>query len=661
MRTPSDADDGTFEPTHPRQRARIGRYELIGRLAVGGMAEVYLAVTGDLPRFRTLAVVKRVLPHFSLDKQFRRMFFDEARLGALLDHPNIARLIEVGRADGEYFLAIEAVQGQPLSAVWRRMVAAKRFLSAPQVAYIVAQAARGLGYAHRLTDVDGRLLNVVHRDVSPQNILVSFDGAVKLIDFGVAQALGRSAETRPNGLKGKIEYMSPEQVVGGQIDRRSDVFSLGIVLWELLCGRRLFSRATDGDSLNAIVNQPAPLPSTHVNIPPRLERIVMKALDKDPARRFDRAEDMAIALDRFALLSDDFEPGQVSQTMKGLFAAEFQRWRATVASALVSAGTSDEGDNDEQTLTRPYESGATTTGVTQALGPPALLRNTPLPQFSLQTPLPVLRPPPLDSSSALDLLEAFPAIRMFPGSPPSLTKTYRRLNALGATILALIGVGAASVLVHTSGARVSPPSTAPPIESTITTPWIAMIAPSHDRRSVETSSSPSIPEPSTSSPPSVLPQSVGQSFANAAVVVPRSIQAKPTSTPTSTFGHRGPSPAARAHRAQSRRALSSGRKKAIASRSEAPMVRVDSRSAEPTVQVANDCTIFFGTRPWSEVWLDGASTRKHTPYREPIACGHHRVTFKRSDLAIQETLEFDVESGETFKRAVTLAAVASDP
>ncbi|HEY6476337.1 MAG TPA: serine/threonine-protein kinase, partial [Polyangia bacterium] len=211
--TPSDHRQGG-RLSHSRMDdtvKRLGRFQIIGRLATGGMAEVYLALSGELPGYRTLLVVKRILPHLASNRQFIGMFLDEARLAALLDHPNVVRIIEVGHDGEEYFLAMELVQGKPLSAVLRKAARERRPPSPALSAYIIAQAASGLGYAHALTDGDGRPLGVVHRDVSPQNVLLSFEGAVKLIDFGVARAFGRVAHTSPGGLKGKIEYMSPEQ------------------------------------------------------------------------------------------------------------------------------------------------------------------------------------------------------------------------------------------------------------------------------------------------------------------------------------------------------------------------------------------------------------------------------------------------------------------
>ena len=313
---------------------RLGRFQIIGRLATGGMAEVYLALSGELPGYRTLLVVKRILPHLASNRQFIGMFLDEARLAALLDHPNVVRIIEVGHDGEEYFLAMELVQGKPLSAVLRKAARERRPPSPALAAYIIAQAASGLGYAHALTDGDGRPLGVVHRDVSPQNVLLSFEGAVKLIDFGVARAFGRVAHTSPGGLKGKIEYMSPEQASAEEVDHRADVFALGVVLWEVLTGRRLYRRETELATMRAILDDPIPRPSEVADVPPELDAVVMRALRKRRDARFASAHEMAQALERFAFSNEGFSPLQVASYMKGLFAAEFLQWRKTATAAL---------------------------------------------------------------------------------------------------------------------------------------------------------------------------------------------------------------------------------------------------------------------------------------------------------------------------------------
>jgi serine/threonine-protein kinase len=229
---------------------------------------------------------------------------------------------------------MELVQGKPLSAIARKAAKDMNPLTPALSAYIVAQAANGLGYAHDLVDSEGRQLGVVHRDVSPQNILVSFEGAVKVIDFGIARALGRVSHTNPGGLKGKIEYMSPEQASSEDVDRRADVFALGVVLWEAVTGRHLFRRETELATMRAIVDEPIPPPSDITPVAPQLEAIIMQALQKRREDRFQTAQEMAIALERYAFAAEGFSPLQLANYLKGLFDVEFAQWKKTVSSAL---------------------------------------------------------------------------------------------------------------------------------------------------------------------------------------------------------------------------------------------------------------------------------------------------------------------------------------
>jgi eukaryotic-like serine/threonine-protein kinase len=329
-----DSYTGQFPAGPGEGISHLGRYQVLGKLATGGMAEVYLALSGELSGFRTLVVVKRILPHLAANHEFIRMFLDEARIAALLDHPNVVRIIEVGHDGAEFFLVMELVQGKPLSAVVRKAAKEKSPLTPALAAYVVAQAANGLGYAHNLVDSEGRPLGVVHRDVSPQNILVSFEGAVKVIDFGIVRALGRVSQTNPGGLKGKIEYMSPEQASSEEVDQRADVFALGVVLWEALTGKHLFRRETELATMRAIVDEPIPPPSDVMPVSPQLDAIVMRALKKKRADRFQTAQEMALALERYAFAAEGFSPLQLATYLKGLFDTEFAQWKKTVGSAL---------------------------------------------------------------------------------------------------------------------------------------------------------------------------------------------------------------------------------------------------------------------------------------------------------------------------------------
>ncbi len=315
---------------------RLGRYHVVGRIATGGMAEVYLAVHGELAGFRTPVVLKKVLPHLACNPEFIDMFLDEARIASLLDHPNVVRIYEVGRSDSEYFLAMELVQGKPLQALLRRAQDTKTNVLEPRLAaFIVAQAAAGLHHAHNLTDPLGNTLGLVHRDVSPQNILLSFEGSVKVIDFGVARALGRITETQTGGMKGKFGYMSPEQARGEDLDLRADIFALGVVLWEAVTGRRLFQRDNDLATMRALIYDPIPRPSTVApSVVEGLESIIMRALAREAGARFQTARDLAMALERFVVQSGGASASDLGGVMKSHFAQDYVTWRQTIRSAV---------------------------------------------------------------------------------------------------------------------------------------------------------------------------------------------------------------------------------------------------------------------------------------------------------------------------------------
>jgi len=272
------------------QSDKLGKYEVIRQIAVGGMAELYLARTVGMEGFEKLVCVKRILPQYANNPSFVNMFLNEARLAALLHHPNIAQVYDIGQEQGEYFFAMEYVHGEDLG----RLVATAQETGVPIsldcALTLVSGLCAGLHYAHEKASQESKPLGVVHRDVSPTNVLVSYDGAVKLVDFGIARAGGEPSQSAV-GLKGKISYMSPEQCRGKTaLDRRSDVFSVGTILYELTTGRRPFIDETEYAVLQQIVNRDADPPSAVMpGYPPALEAIVMRALARDVNRRFSTA------------------------------------------------------------------------------------------------------------------------------------------------------------------------------------------------------------------------------------------------------------------------------------------------------------------------------------------------------------------------------------
>jgi serine/threonine-protein kinase len=274
---------------------RFGKYTLIRKLANGGMAELYLALQRSVAGFEKLIVVKRVLPHLAQDQAFIELLLTEARIAATLSHPNIAHIYDVGEVDGQYYIAMEHIHGEDLRSIVKQMkkVGVSAFPLEHALAIVLGCGA-GLAYAHEKRDLSGDEMNIVHRDVSPQNILCTFSGDVKLVDFGIAKA-GRSTleDTGDGQLRGKIPYMSPEQAGAQPLDARSDIFSLGIILFELCTGKRLFRGTDDVETLRMIALGEYPRPrSINPALHPRLEEIILRALEKDRSARYQSARDL---------------------------------------------------------------------------------------------------------------------------------------------------------------------------------------------------------------------------------------------------------------------------------------------------------------------------------------------------------------------------------
>jgi serine/threonine protein kinase len=288
--------DGSDEPT------QLGRYQIVKRLTSGGMAELLLGRATGMSSFERHVVIKRIHAALARDPRFVQMFLEEARVAASLHHQNIVQVYDVGEQDGEYFFAMEYVHGEDLRRLHAKARDRKEQIPLEVVISIVMAIASGLHHAHEQRGPDLQPLELVHRDVSLGNVLVGYDGSVKLLDFGLAKAALRSAKTRTGTLKGKAAYMSPEQCEGRPLDRRSDVFALGIVLYELATARRLFKAANDFLSMAAIVGGDIPAPSAHrADLPPGFDELVLRALSKTRESRFPSAEAMRGALEELAI------------------------------------------------------------------------------------------------------------------------------------------------------------------------------------------------------------------------------------------------------------------------------------------------------------------------------------------------------------------------
>lgn len=326
----------------------FGDYQILGRLGAGGMAEVFLARQTDLgasgvsaPR-APLVALKKMLPHLAHDRSFVSRFKREATIAARLNHPAIARMLRAGRVGSSRFIAMELVRGETLSRVLDRQRRTGRPMPSALVAWVGVAVASGLHWAHELDDENGRPLHIVHRDVSPQNVMLGYDGSVKLIDFGVAHWV--DSATRTGSLAGKVRYFSPEQVRGASIDRRTDIYSLGVMLYEALLGETVFSGDTDLAVMQAILDSEPP---ELADAPPRLRAALRRAMSKDPADRFSSAKELARALIPETAVDDEETVGRqdamLAAYVQNLFPDGMQRWSKIVDQA--AAGISFEDDH----------------------------------------------------------------------------------------------------------------------------------------------------------------------------------------------------------------------------------------------------------------------------------------------------------------------------
>jgi serine/threonine-protein kinase len=316
----------------------FGRYLLLRRLSRGGMGEIFLARLGEIQGFEKPVIIKKILPNLSADDEFIKRFIDEAQVAIKLSHANIAPVYEVGKVEGDYFLALEYVEGRDL----RRLIARcreERYRLPPDIClYIVRELASGLGYAHRRTDAQGKALSLVHCDISPPNVMVSFEGEVKIIDFGIAKSAVRIASSNPNIGFGKFGYMAPEQLVrGGVVDRRTDVYAAGVVLYELLTGERLFT-FPDGADYRAIARMVSkgeflPPSARDPGLDPSLDPIVCRALASRADDRYQSAEELRDAIQsKLSQINPTISADALAHLVKQLFADEIDEERALMAS-----------------------------------------------------------------------------------------------------------------------------------------------------------------------------------------------------------------------------------------------------------------------------------------------------------------------------------------
>jgi serine/threonine protein kinase len=327
---------------------QLGKYELIKRVAVGGMSEIYLASQGGLSGFERAVILKCIREDLDTDREVLDMFLDEARIAACLKHPHIVHLYDVGEEQGIPFLAMEYIFGRDLMQISERARALGRDLPVQFVVKVMCSALAGLYYAHETAEFEDRPLRVIHRDVSPQNILVSFDGVPKLVDFGIAKAEARLSHTQAGILKGKYAYMSPEQVRGRTLDHRSDQFSLAIVFYEILTSTRLFQRDTDYSTMEAVDTcEIPPIKVLRKDVPRRVVKVLRKATRRNPNRRFKNCKEMERALHKLLKGSAVEQTERMAEFMRTLFASELKARDRAIREA--------DGDEREIILSSGFE------------------------------------------------------------------------------------------------------------------------------------------------------------------------------------------------------------------------------------------------------------------------------------------------------------------
>lgn len=431
---------------------RFGKYTLIRKLATGGMAELFLAIQKSVAGFEKLVVIKRILPAMNQDRAFVDMLLHEARVAATLSHPNIVQVFDVGSVDGTYFIAMEHVHGEDLRSIVRQMKKKDEieFPLEHALAILIGMCA-GLAYAHEKRDLDGTPLNIVHRDISPQNVVVAFTGDVKIVDFGIAKSnVERPGQTKSGRLKGKIPYMSPEQARGDAIDWRSDVFATGVMLFELTTGKRLFKAASDFETLKLICERDYPTPSqVRDGYPAELEAIVMRALERKREDRWQSAREMQAAIEEFVRAERvPVSNIALSQFMQRIFAEKLASQKEALlqgkqladiialeqgsesasghggpshSQSLTVAGTSTRTvpDGSAGRRGRAWLAAAAAIGLAAVVGTLWMARRGEAPQNAVAAPSASIEPQPSPTAAASVAVQEVPALASAP-PPPDL-------------------------------------------------------------------------------------------------------------------------------------------------------------------------------------------------------------------------------------------------
>ena len=614
----------------------FGKYYLLDRIGVGGMAEVFLAVAFGLQGFQRTLVIKRMLAHLSQDNAFVKMFIDEAKLSGLLSHPNLVQIFEFGQIDESFFIAMEHVHGETLLAVQTKLAEQGRIAPVGASLEIIRQVCLGLNYAHGLCSATGQPIGIVHRDISPSNLMLSFHGGMKILDFGIARVTEelRETKTQAGTMKGKVAYMSPEQVRMEQADNRSDIFAVGIVLHELLTGRRLFKSPNEFTGAKKVLEMVVPLPSSlNPEVPASVDTIVMRALERKLESRYQTAGEMAEDLEK-AL----FEMRASPQEPRNLILSLYPKGPSRSGEIQLPFTPSRPSGNDGQATPSRSAGRASSSKITR-----------PIPEGGLEIDLG-------------DLAASGPVVA-------SRRRRGRRkwlaLGALGGAVVALVLIAQSprkgpqqEVSVTTAAAQAVPapsptpsspgePAAPPPAKPAVVE--ISLDSSPQDTQVIREDSGEVVGRtPLTVTLPqgreviSFRFEKPGFTTVSYKVIpdLAKPVRAELTVEPTVAEPKRAaPSqphrpPSAHLHAAAGHEA-----------RSEAPVENA------PAAPQARDCLLSVASFPWADLWIDGKDTGQRTPVvHYPVSCGTHKLALKRHDLKVDRTEQVMVAAGHELKQ-----------
>jgi serine/threonine-protein kinase len=454
---------------------RLDRFELIAELASGGMATVFLARLGGVAGFQRFVAIKRLHPHLANDRDFIQMFLDEARIAARLHHPHVVPILEIGESEKGYYLVMEYIEGDTLARLMARSAQSGNALPTKVAIRASLDALAGLHAAHEMTDDEGKALEIVHRDVSPQNILVGVDGSSRITDFGVARAASRLTTTKSGQLKGKLSYMAPEQARGKGIDRRADVFAMGIVLWELLARKRLFKGdAGEAETLNKVMNEPIPhVRDANPEVPEAIAVVCMQALERDIDKRFTTAAIFAETLEKAALDAGLLgAPRDVAAHLELVIGTDISQQRDAVRAWLARSEPSRQGDqrvdgtppqsptsspvsakslpNEAASLTR-VDGARASRNISDGGSKPSGDQLRPISSGSLPLPVPI--PIPRNASTLGDVSSVSSTILSVPGTPrtPATSMAPTQRSPRRSRLPTMLGIFLPLLLICTAG------------------------------------------------------------------------------------------------------------------------------------------------------------------------------------------------------------------